>query len=54
MAQQIVRLANDRELAQRMGRAGRNAVEQKFSMNAMIATYQGTYDKLLHRAGAAA
>ena len=52
MAQQIVRLANDPELAQRMGLAGRSAVEQKFSMSAMVAAYRGTYDKLLHRAGA--
>ena len=34
------------------GRAGRSAIEQKFSMEAMVAAYQGAYDKLLHRPGA--
>jgi hypothetical protein len=29
-------------------------VEQGFSMNAMVAAYLGTYDKLLGRYGAAA
>jgi hypothetical protein len=35
-----------------MGQTGRAVVEQKFSMHAMVAAYQGTYDKLLHRSGA--
>ena len=52
MAQEIVRLANNVGLAQGMGHAGRCIVEQKFSMNAMVAAYRGTYDKLLQRAGA--
>jgi hypothetical protein len=34
--------------------AGHAPVEQKFSMTAMVAAYQGTYDKLLHRTGASA
>ena len=54
MAYQIVRLANDPELARQMGSAGRTAVERKFSMEAMVAAYRGTYDKLLHRTGAPA
>ncbi|WP_153147919.1 TIGR03088 family PEP-CTERM/XrtA system glycosyltransferase [Dechloromonas sp. H13] len=54
MAQQIVRLANHPVLARRMGAAGRATVERQFSMEAMVAAYRGTYDKLLHRQGAPA
>jgi sugar transferase (PEP-CTERM/EpsH1 system associated) len=54
MAVEIVRLASQRDAAKDMGRAGRDLVERKFSMNAMVAAYQGTYDKLLHLGGASA
>lgn len=47
IAQQICRLASHPDLAMRMGKSGREGVEQKFSMNAMVATYQSTYDRLL-------
>ena len=47
MAEKIVFLANQRDIAHDMGRAGRDLVERKFSMNAMVAAYQGLYDKLL-------
>ena len=52
MAVEIVRLATQPDAAQSMGLAGRNLVEKKFSMNAMVTAYQGAYDKLLHRTGA--
>ncbi|MDP3537312.1 MAG: TIGR03088 family PEP-CTERM/XrtA system glycosyltransferase [Azonexus sp.] len=52
MAKEIVRLAHEPTRAKDMGQAGRNLIEKKFSMNAMVAAYQGTYDKLLHRTGA--
>jgi glycosyltransferase involved in cell wall biosynthesis len=52
MAREIVRLANAPDLAKAMGQAGRQVIEQKFSMKAMVAAYQGTYDKLLRRTGA--
>lgn len=52
MAREIVRLAKDATFAAQMGRSGRRMVEQKFSMNAMVAAYQGIYDNLLHRQGA--
>lgn len=52
MAQEIVRFATQPNLAIDMGIAGRNKIEQQFSMKAMVAAYQGTYDKLLHRIGA--
>lgn len=54
MAERIVFLANQQDIALHMGRAGRDLVERKFSMNAMVAAYQGLYDKLLrldHRSG---
>jgi sugar transferase (PEP-CTERM/EpsH1 system associated) len=52
MAHEIVKLASQPDTARIMGRAGRSAIEQKFSMEAMVAAYQGAYDKLLHRPGA--
>ncbi|KAB2927605.1 MAG: TIGR03088 family PEP-CTERM/XrtA system glycosyltransferase [Dechloromonas sp.] len=52
MACAIVAAAARPEAARAMGRAGRQKVEHQFSMKAMVATYQGTYDKLLHRSGA--
>jgi len=52
MAMKIVDLATRPDAARNMGMAGRGVVEQKFSMTAMVAAYQGTYDKLLHRTGA--
>ena len=51
MAEKIVHLAKQRDIARGMGRAGRDLVENKFSMNAMITAYQGTYDRLLHPDG---
>lgn len=47
MAHCIVRLAMDAGMAVRMGQAGRRLAEEKFSMGAMVATYQGLYDRLL-------
>jgi len=40
LAEGIVRLLRDPELAQRMGRAGREHVERDFSLSAMIAAYE--------------
>lgn len=47
MADALVALALDASQAQAMGRAGRSVVEARFSMQAMVATYQGLYDRLL-------
>ncbi len=54
LADQIVKLANAPSQAKTTGQLGRERVEQRFSMNAMVAAYLGTYDKLLGRSGAAA
>lgn len=51
LAQTIVQLASAPAEASRMGRAGRLRIEQNFSMQAMVAAYAGTYDRLLHRTG---
>jgi len=48
MAERIVFLANQHDIARNMGNAGRELVERKFSMDAMVAAYQGLYDNLLH------
>lgn len=53
MAQAIVRFAAAPESSRAMGREGRRLAEEKFSMQAMVAAYQGIYDKLLYRNGAA-
>lgn len=52
MARAILRLTGDAGRACDMGRAGRRIVEEKFSMSAMVAAYQDTYDKLLRHASA--
>lgn len=49
MARAIIRMAKQTDTRQSMALSGRRLVEEKFSMNAMVASYQGTYDKLLHR-----
>lgn len=54
LAQEIVALANNPAGARRMGQLGRERVEEKFSMKAMVAAYLGTYDKLLGRSAVSA
>lgn len=46
LAGALVRLAADPGAAAAMGRAGRQRVEARFSMQAMVAAYQGIYDQL--------
>ena len=47
LAASLVRMASDPTRAARMGRAGRQVAESRFSMQAMVSTYQGLYDRLL-------
>ena len=47
LAAALVRMATDPARAAAMGRAGRARVEQHFSLHAMVASYQGLYDRLL-------
>ncbi len=49
LAASLVRLATDPARAAAMGRAGRAVVERRFSLPAMVAAYQGLYDRLLAR-----
>lgn len=44
MAQALLKLARDPALAAAYGRAGREAVERRFSLQAMVAAYQGVYE----------
>ncbi|HYG80838.1 MAG TPA: glycosyltransferase [Pyrinomonadaceae bacterium] len=54
MAARIVALLRDRERARRMGRRGREVVEQKFSCAAQLERTLALYDRLLAPAGAEA
>ncbi len=47
IARSLVQLATSPALAQAMGRAGRQRILEKFSLDAMVGTYQGLYDQLL-------
>lgn len=47
----LARHALDPDLALRRGRAGRVRAEQRFSMQAMVSTYQGVYDRYLDAVG---
>jgi glycosyltransferase involved in cell wall biosynthesis len=49
LATALVRMAGDPARAVVMGRAGRAEAERRFSMQAMVDTYQGVYDRLLGR-----
>jgi glycosyltransferase involved in cell wall biosynthesis len=47
MAEALLRMASRPELAAQMGRAGRAAVERRFSLQAMVAAYQTLYESQL-------
>ena len=47
LAEEIVILARQRDTARTMGSTGRTAVEQRFSMAAMVRQYQDLYDRCL-------
>ena len=49
LAAALLRLAADPDAARAMGRAGRRRVEQRYTLQAMVAAYQGLYDRLLGR-----
>jgi sugar transferase (PEP-CTERM/EpsH1 system associated) len=51
LADGLARLVADRERSRALGRAGRLEVERRFSLDAMVASYQGMYDQLLAAAG---
>jgi sugar transferase (PEP-CTERM/EpsH1 system associated) len=49
IARHLIDLANDAAQARRMGQAGRQRVQDNFSMLAMVSTYQRVYDQQLRR-----
>ena len=51
MAQALLGLAAEPQRARLWGQAGRAEVEQRFSLQAMVAAYQGLYDRQLAAAG---
>ena len=51
MAKALLRLAADPARAAAMGREGRTEVERRFSLQAMVAAYQGLYDRQLQKFG---
>ena len=51
LAQALLDVAADPQRAQIWGQAGRAEVEQRFSLQAMVAAYQGLYDRQLAAAG---
>ena len=50
MADRLVELASELTRAHQMGQAGRQRVKQRFSMQAMVQTYQTVYDNQMLRA----
>lgn len=50
MAAALLQWTADPAAATAMGRAGRARVEEEFSLQAMVAAYQGLYERLLERA----
>lgn len=52
LATAIVRLAGEPEVARAWGDAGRDEVERRFSLDAMVTSYQNLYDRCLAVAGA--
>jgi len=51
MSRALCRLAGQPQDAMRMGKAGRAAVEKRFSLQAMVTAYHALYDQVLVRAG---
>ena len=47
LAEALLRTASDADAARAQGRAGREAAERRFSMQAMVSVYSGLYDRLL-------
>jgi len=51
VAARVVELLRDTARARRMGEAGRQVVDERFSLDAMVARYEALYDRLLTRPG---
>ncbi len=51
LADGLLRLASDAQAAAAMGRAGRQRVEQRYSLQAMVSAYEAVYRRLLPQPG---
>jgi len=51
LAEEIMMLLADGELADRIGKAGRKHVEENFSVNKMARSYEKLYENLIHGCG---
>jgi glycosyltransferase involved in cell wall biosynthesis len=49
MAEAILRLINNKDLARRMGEAGRRRVEERFSLDRMVRESEQVYEECLAR-----
>jgi len=50
-ADQVIRLLNDRALAQRLGRAARRTAEERYSWTAIVPSLESAYRSVIQRAG---
>ena len=51
MAQAIIKILQNPDLAKKMGEAGRQMVEEKFTLDGMVHEYESIYEKCLARKG---
>jgi glycosyltransferase involved in cell wall biosynthesis len=49
LAEGVLRMASDPVAARSMGQAGRQLVEQRFSLQAMVAAYESVYRRVLRQ-----
>ena len=47
MAKEIIKIISNKDLAKKMGNAGRKRVEEKFSLNKMVKRYESLYEEQL-------
>jgi glycosyltransferase involved in cell wall biosynthesis len=51
LAERLVRLLSDADLARRLGQAGRELAESEFDLDRMVAKTMALYERLLARGG---
>ena len=51
MAEAIIKLLKNPDVAKKMGEAGRKRVEEKFSLDRMVREYEALYEQCLEKKG---